>query len=57
MVGHGAAKPGQVLHIVQGVEVHRPSHIYAHAGKDGEKVNNVRVGGNAVQIMEGTYRL
>jgi len=46
-----------MLHIVEGVELHRPSHIYAHAGKDGEKVNNVRVGGNAVQIMEGTYRL
>lgn len=57
MVRYGIAKPDQVVHILQGVEIKRPSHIYVRAGRSGDAVNNVRVGGNAVTVMEGTFSL
>lgn len=57
MVRYGVVQPGERVHIEQGVEMHRPSHIYVRADKAGDKVTNVRVGGNAVEMMEGEYRL
>jgi predicted PhzF superfamily epimerase YddE/YHI9 len=57
MVRYGIAKPEQTAHIVQGVEIKRPSHIFVRASKEGDTVKNVHVGGHAVQIMEGTFSL
>jgi trans-2,3-dihydro-3-hydroxyanthranilate isomerase len=57
MVRYGLANSDQTVHVVQGVEVQRPSHIFVRAGREGEKVFNVRVGGNAVGIAEGVYSL
>lgn len=57
MVRYGLANSDQIVHIVQGVEVKRPSHIFVRAGREGNKVLNVRVGGNAVGIAEGEYSL
>jgi len=57
MVRYGIAKPEETVHILQGAEIKRPSHIFVRAGKEGENVRNVRVGGNAVQIMEGRFSL
>lgn len=57
IVRYGIAKPGAVVHILQGVEIKRPSHIFVRASKDADSVKNVRVGGHAVQIMEGTVSL
>jgi trans-2,3-dihydro-3-hydroxyanthranilate isomerase len=57
MVRYGIAQPEQTVHILQGVEIKRPSHIFVRASKDGDKVTNVRVGGHAVEIMEGTFSL
>jgi trans-2,3-dihydro-3-hydroxyanthranilate isomerase len=57
MVRYGLANPDQTVHIEQGVEIKRPSHIFVKAGREGEKVLNVRVGGNAVEIAEGEYSL
>jgi trans-2,3-dihydro-3-hydroxyanthranilate isomerase len=57
MVKYGIAPLEKTVHILQGVEVKRPSHIFVRAGKDGDRVNNVRVGGHAVEIMEGTFSL
>lgn len=54
MVRYGIAQPEQTVHIRQGVEIKRPSEIFVRAGKNGE---DVRVGGHAVQIMEGTLTL
>jgi predicted PhzF superfamily epimerase YddE/YHI9 len=31
-----------VVHILQGVEIKRPSHIYVRASKHGQNVDNVR---------------
>jgi trans-2,3-dihydro-3-hydroxyanthranilate isomerase len=57
MVRYGIARPEQTVHILQGVEIKRPSHIFVRASKDGDGVKNVRVGGHAVEIMEGTFSL
>jgi trans-2,3-dihydro-3-hydroxyanthranilate isomerase len=53
MVAHGVAKPDERVLIEQGVETKRPSRIFVRAGKNGDAVVNVRVGGNAVEIMRG----
>jgi trans-2,3-dihydro-3-hydroxyanthranilate isomerase len=57
MVRYGIAKPDDLVHILQGVEIKRPSHIYVRASKHGDNVDNVRVGGHGVPIMEGTVCL
>jgi trans-2,3-dihydro-3-hydroxyanthranilate isomerase len=57
MVRHGIAEPEKQVHILQGVEASRPSHIFVRASKSSDKVDNVRVGGHAVPIMEGTFSL
>jgi trans-2,3-dihydro-3-hydroxyanthranilate isomerase len=53
LVRYGVAAPDQSQHIRQGVEMKRPSDIFVRAGRDGDKIVNVRVGGYAVQTMEG----
>jgi trans-2,3-dihydro-3-hydroxyanthranilate isomerase len=53
LVRYGAAAPEQSLHIRQGVEMKRTSDIFVRASRDGDKIVNVRVGGYAVQTMEG----
>jgi trans-2,3-dihydro-3-hydroxyanthranilate isomerase len=57
MVRHGVVPPDQLVHNLQGVEMKRPSHIYMRASKQGDKVTNVRVGGHAVEIVEGELSL
>jgi len=57
MVRYGIAQPEEIVHIQQGVEMKRPSQIFARAGRDGEKVRNVRVGGHAVEIIESEVSL
>jgi len=53
MVAHGVAQPDERVLIEQGVEMKRPSRIYVRATKSDNRVVNVRVGGNAVEIMRG----
>lgn len=55
LVRNGVARSGQVIHIEQGVEIKRPSQIFVRAEKQGDRVLNVRVGGHAVEVMEGMY--
>ena len=57
MVRYGIVRPSETVHILQGVEIKRPSHIFVRAEKQGDSVVNVRVGGNAVEVMEGTLSL
>ncbi len=57
MVRYGIAQPSQSVHIQQGVEIKRPSHIFVRANKQGEKITDVRVGGHAVEVMEGEFSL
>jgi trans-2,3-dihydro-3-hydroxyanthranilate isomerase len=57
MVRYGIAKTEETVHILQGMEMKRPSHIFVRATKDGDNIKNVRVGGHAVQIIEATVSL
>ena len=57
MVRYGLQKSAETLHIEQGVEMQRPSHMYARAEKHGDKITNVRVGGHAVEVAQGEYAL
>src|SRR5580698_8967957 len=57
MVAHGVAEPDERVLIEQGVEMRRPSRIFVRASLRNEsgdnRVVNVRVGGNAVEVMRG----
>lgn len=57
MVRHGVAQPEESVRIDQGLEIHRRSLIHVRAGRDGNRVVNVRVGGNAVEILRGEVTL
>jgi trans-2,3-dihydro-3-hydroxyanthranilate isomerase len=57
MVRYGVAGSGRTVHIEQGVEIQRPSHLFVRAERAGERIQNVVVGGNAVEVAEGEYRL
>jgi len=35
----------------------RPSHIFTHASKPGDKITDVRVGGHAVELLHGEYTI
>jgi trans-2,3-dihydro-3-hydroxyanthranilate isomerase len=52
-VRHGVLAPEAQGLIEQGMETRRPSFIYIRAGKSGDAVTNVRVGGNVVQVVDG----
>jgi trans-2,3-dihydro-3-hydroxyanthranilate isomerase len=61
MVAHGVAKPDERVLIEQGVEMQRRSRIFVRAStsenrrgaQEDNRVVNVRVGGNAVEVMRG----
>lgn len=53
MVAHGVAQPDEHVLIEQGVEMLRPSRILVRASRRDNKVVNVRVGGNAVEVLRG----
>ena len=53
MVAHGVAEPDERVLIEQGVEMLRPSRIFVRASRQDNRVVNVRVGGNAVEVVRG----
>jgi len=53
MVAHGVAQPDERVLIEQGIEMRRPSHIFVRASQRDNRVVNVRVGGNAVEVLRG----
>jgi trans-2,3-dihydro-3-hydroxyanthranilate isomerase len=53
MVAHGVVEPEQSALIEQGIEMKRPSRIFVRAGREGDRVVTVRVGGNSVEVMRG----
>ena len=53
MVAHGMAQPDEHVLIEQGVEMKRPSRIFVRASRTDDRVVNVRVGGNAVEVLRG----
>jgi trans-2,3-dihydro-3-hydroxyanthranilate isomerase len=61
MVAHGVAEPDQRVLIEQGVEMQRPSRIFVRAAfqnnQRDNRIVNVRVGGNAIEVMRGEVSL
>jgi len=53
MVKHGVAEPDRRVLIEQGVEMQRPSRIFVRASRRDNRIVNVRVGGNAIEVIRG----
>jgi trans-2,3-dihydro-3-hydroxyanthranilate isomerase len=53
MAAHGVANSNERVLIEQGIEMKRPSRIFVRAEKEDNRVVNVRVGGNAVELLRG----
>jgi trans-2,3-dihydro-3-hydroxyanthranilate isomerase len=52
-VQYGVVPPEQMVLMEQGVEMKRRSRIFFSAGRLGDKIVNVRVGGHAVEVVRG----
>jgi trans-2,3-dihydro-3-hydroxyanthranilate isomerase len=52
MVRCGIAQPDETVHIEQGVEMKRPSHLFVRAAKTGDRITNVHVGGHACRLCK-----
>lgn len=57
MVAHRVAQPEERVLIEQGVEMKRPSRIFVRASRRNDRVVNVRVGGNVVEVLRGELSL
>lgn len=53
MAMYNVAQSDERVLIEQGIEARRPSRIFVRAGKIGDTVVNVRVGGQAVEVARG----
>ncbi len=54
---HGRIRFGEEIEIRQGAQIHRPSVLYARADGTDNAVERVLVGGQAVVVAHGEYRL
>lgn len=57
LVRHGVVPSGAEIEIRQGAEIDRPSTLFARADADGTSIDHVSVGGSAVIVARGSYRL
>ena len=53
MVAHGVAASDERVLIEQGIEMQRPSRIFVRASKHDNRIVNVCVGGNAIEVIRG----
>jgi trans-2,3-dihydro-3-hydroxyanthranilate isomerase len=54
---HGRIAFGDEIEIAQGVEINRPSTLYARVDGSAERVERIEVGGSAVVVARGEMRL
>ena len=54
---HGRIGFGEEIEVSQGAEIGRPSTLYARADGSAEKLERVEVGGSAVIVARGEFRL
>jgi trans-2,3-dihydro-3-hydroxyanthranilate isomerase len=54
---HGRIAFGEEIEITQGVEIQRPSKLYARVDGSADQVERVEVGGSAVVVARGEFRL
>jgi trans-2,3-dihydro-3-hydroxyanthranilate isomerase len=57
LVRHGRIAFGEEIEIAQGAEVGRPSTLYARVEGTPEQIDKVEVGGSAVVVARGEFRL
>lgn len=57
VVRHGLVEPGTELQISQGAEIQRPSTLYARVAGSSERIEKVEVGGSAVIVARGEFKL
>jgi trans-2,3-dihydro-3-hydroxyanthranilate isomerase len=57
LMRHGRIPSGEEIEIAQGAEIGRPSTLYARATGTGERIERVEVGGRAVTVARGEFRL
>jgi trans-2,3-dihydro-3-hydroxyanthranilate isomerase len=57
LVRHGQLRAGEELDIRQGLELGRPSRLYARVEGPATRMTAVQVGGAAVVVAQGRYRL
>jgi trans-2,3-dihydro-3-hydroxyanthranilate isomerase len=57
LVRHGLVAPGTEVQISQGAEIRRPSTLYARVDGSPERIERVEVGGSAVIVARGEFRL
>ena len=54
---HGRIGFGEQIEIRQGAEIGRPSVLYAMATGEGDRIDSVEVGGTALIVAEGRFRI
>jgi trans-2,3-dihydro-3-hydroxyanthranilate isomerase len=54
---HGRIAFGEEIEIRQGAEIHRPSLLFARVDGTAERIETVEVGGSAVTVARGEFRL
>jgi trans-2,3-dihydro-3-hydroxyanthranilate isomerase len=54
---HGLVEWGTEIEITQGVEIDRPSKLYARADGTNGTIERVEVSGRAVTVARGEYRI
>jgi trans-2,3-dihydro-3-hydroxyanthranilate isomerase len=54
---HGRIEFGQEVEVSQGAEVRRPSTLYVRVDGSPDKIERVEVGGSAVLVARGEFRL
>jgi trans-2,3-dihydro-3-hydroxyanthranilate isomerase len=54
---HGVVPWGEQLEIEQGAEIGRPSTLFARATGSGDAIESVEVGGSAVTVARGEFRV
>ena len=57
LLRHGRIASGDEIEIEQGVELKRPSRLYARATGTADEIERVEVGGSAVVVARGEFRL
>jgi trans-2,3-dihydro-3-hydroxyanthranilate isomerase len=54
---HGRIPFGEEIEVSQGVELRRPSLLYARVEGEGDRIDLVEVGGSAVIVARGEFKL
>jgi trans-2,3-dihydro-3-hydroxyanthranilate isomerase len=57
LVRHGLVESGTEIEISQGAEIKRPSTLYARVDGSAESIDRVEVGGSAVLVARGEFKL